>query len=238
MRREERRWRYELKYYLHAHEFAAIRPLVGATFRLDAHSRGPDGYHVRSLYFDGPAESAFFDKLAGVGRRDKYRIRVYNGEERTLKLERKSRINDRVSKETAAISREEYERLRGGDYDWLAETDSPLLGRFYRLLVHAGFRPAIIVDYMREAYVWEEADVRITFDKRLAAAVNGFDLLDGRLAFVEVLPPPVVIMEIKYRTFLPEQVRALVQPAASVRSAISKYVLCRQQGVLHFHFGG
>ena len=43
----------------------------------DPHAVGGK-YFVRSLYFDTPTDTALREKLDGVNRREKFRIRYYN----------------------------------------------------------------------------------------------------------------------------------------------------------------
>ncbi|MCP3774140.1 polyphosphate polymerase domain-containing protein [Paenibacillus sp. MZ04-78.2] len=226
-----RKLRHELKYYIHSHDYAALRQRLSATLTLDGNSGSPDGYGIRSLYFDGPHNHALYDKSHGIFSREKYRIRIYNGSDRTIKLERKSKYGDYVCKEAARLSRDDYERILDGDVAGLQESKVPLVQDFYRAIAHRGFRPAVIVDYTREAYVYDPGDVRITFDKRLAAAINTYDLFSGHMVMKEALEPARTIMEIKYNAFLPDFIRALVQPQTHQRSAISKYLICREVGI-------
>ncbi|WP_138494561.1 polyphosphate polymerase domain-containing protein [Paenibacillus pinistramenti] len=226
--------RHEHKYYLHAFDYLSIRQRVSSLLPLDPNSTGPDGYGIRSLYFDSPADHALYDKVNGVFARDKFRIRIYNGGDQTIKLERKSKYGNYVSKESAPLTREQYDAVLHGEYTAVDGSSYPLVRDFYLALVHKGFRPVTIVDYLREAYVYDRGDVRITFDKRLAAGVNGVDLFAPGLILTEMLDPALTILEIKYNEFLAEDIRLAATPAASNRSTISKYVICREAAMLHF----
>ncbi|MFD1954126.1 polyphosphate polymerase domain-containing protein [Paenibacillus thailandensis] len=226
--------RHELKYYVHAHEYVRMRGEASRLMRLDDHSVGDAGYGIRSLYFDGVHDHALHDKANGIFKRDKYRIRVYNGSKDRIMLERKSKFGDMVCKEGALLAFQEYESIIRGDYLCLADKKDPLLKDFYYVLAHRAYRPAVIVDYVREAYIFEEGNVRLTFDKRLSAAVNSYDLFDKALILNEALQGPVTIMELKYDSFLPAPVRPLIQPGRHVRSAISKYLICRTK-LLSYH---
>ncbi|MGN7358026.1 polyphosphate polymerase domain-containing protein [Paenibacillus sp. SAF-054] len=226
--------RHELKYYLHLHEYIALRQRISAYLTMDRNSVHPDGYGIRSLYFDGLQQHSLYDKNNGVFRRDKYRIRVYNGSDSKITLERKSKFGDYINKVSAPLTKEEYALILAGDAAFLSDKDHPLLQEFYMALVHSGFRPSVIVDYMREAYIYELGNVRITFDKRLAAGMNTVDVFDPALVLEEALPPALTIMEIKYDSYLPDGIRQLVQPDRHIRSAISKFVICRELGLKHF----
>jgi hypothetical protein len=221
--------RHELKYYIHPHEYVGLRSRLRALLPLDRHSVSDEGYHIRSLYFDDVRESALYDKLNGYFQRKKYRIRIYNVSDRIIRLERKSKWNEYVLKESAALTRGQVYRLLEGDIDWLADEGQRLLTDFYRDLKEGAMKPSVIVDYIREAYVDEPTNTRITFDKQLAAGLHSFDLFDPNLATWEAIQGPRMIMEVKFHRFLPGTIRSLAQVSAHQRSTISKYVLCKER---------
>jgi VTC domain. len=226
--------RTEHKYYLHIHDYAAMRQRAASALTMDPYSVGPDGYCIRSLYFDGPHDHSLHDKNNGIFKRDKYRIRIYNGEDNVISVERKSKFGEFVCKESARISREDYDRILIGDYEFLKDSSSMLLREFHAALAFRAFRPTAIVDYWREAYIYEYGNVRITFDKRLSAGTNTFDLFHPNLILEEAIPVPRTIMEVKFDSFLPDFVRKLLQPESHIRSSISKYVICREVNLSHF----
>ncbi|UFJ41052.1 polyphosphate polymerase domain-containing protein [Brevibacillus humidisoli] len=229
MQKFGKKLRHELKYYLHRHEVAGLRDRVRHLLPLDSHSVSAEGYHIRSLYFDNMHESALYDKINGVFQRKKYRIRIYNVSDRVIKLERKSKWNEYVMKESADLTREQVERLLNGEIDWLGSSGHPLMSDFYRDLKHEVMRPSVIVDYTREAYVDELTNSRITLDKGLAAAFHAVDLFDPELPVWDVIEGPRTILEVKYDRFIPSNIRALLQLSAHNRSTISKYVLCKER---------
>jgi len=229
-----RKLRNEYKYYIHLHDYAELRHKLNRFMEMDEYSVDGDGYGIRSLYFDGSQDHSMYDKNNGIFKRDKYRIRIYNGQNDRITLERKSKFGDYVSKEGASLSYEEYDSLLRGDFGFLADKPHPLHKEFHNALRHRAFRPAVIVDYTREAYVYREGNVRITFDKRVSAGINSYDLFDDNLALEEAFIGPVTIMEIKFDSYLPDLVKRIVQPEGFVRSAISKYVICREVTLKHF----
>ncbi|WP_342560273.1 polyphosphate polymerase domain-containing protein [Psychrobacillus sp. FSL W7-1457] len=230
----DKRFRHEMKYYLNVFDYLAIRQKVSSILSLDKNSISPNGYGIRSLYFDGIHNHSLYDKNNGVFNREKYRIRIYNESNEKISLERKSKYGDFICKESAPLSLREYEAILAGKVDVLANKDNALLKDFYMALKYRGFRANVIVDYIREAYVYEPGNVRITFDKRLAAGVNTVDLFDPNIILEEPLHSEQTILEVKFDHFLPDNIRQLVQPERFVRSAISKYVICREVNFLHF----
>lgn len=230
---EGHRLRHEMKYYLNFMQYQLLRRKLGAVLKLDPHA-GPDGcYHIRSLYFDDFKNSAFFDKMAGVPIRKKYRMRIYNFSDDIIKFERKCKFNEYVSKEIAVISREEADRIIKGDVSFLAHSDSQLLRCFYLECRRNLMRPVVLVDYLREAYVHPVGNVRITFDIGLRTALGPVSFFNHDTSTVTVCDEPGVILEVKFDDVLPEVVRGLFSMGIRPRSAIGKFALCREcPGVL------
>lgn len=226
--------RHELKFYIHVHEYIALRQRLTAYLKMDKYSLDEEGYGISSLYFDGILNQALYDKNDGIFHREKYRIRIYNGSTDVISVECKIKYGEYISKQRALISMEEYQSILAGDYTCLAKKEDPLLKKFYRRLMYEGFKPAVIVDYCREAYQYDLGNVRITFDKRLAAGIGSIDLFDPALVYEEVLQPTMTILEVKFDDYLPDVVRQILQLDAHNRSAISKYVLCREVAIKHF----
>ena len=170
--KHQKPFRHELKYLINYGEYHYLRSRLAAIMHLDAYSLG-GGYHVRSLYLDDMYFSALDDKLAGVMDREKYRIRIYNLSEKTIKLERKLKVGNMICKESVAITRDEFnEIINKGDITGFNESKGSLRTDFFIAVRTRRLSPAVIVDYMREAYVMAEGNVRITFDKELKSGYN------------------------------------------------------------------
>ena len=227
------RLRHELKYHLSFMQYRILRQKLGAVLKLDSHA-GPDGrYHIRSLYFDDFRNSAFFDKMAGVPIRKKYRMRIYNLSDDFIKFERKSKFNEYVCKESAVLTREEADRIIGGDVTFLANSNNKLMQCFYLECRRNLLRPVVLVDYLREAYIHPVGDVRVTFDIGVQAGLGPVSFFDSQTSTVGILEEPGVILEVKFDNVLPEIVRGLLSERIRPRSAIGKFAMCRgSTGVL------
>ena len=90
VRTTQERYRHELKYLINEGEHAALACRMASVFKLDKHARA-GGYTIRSLYFDDYCNSAYEEKDAGILMRKKYRVRIYNGSDKVIKLERKKK---------------------------------------------------------------------------------------------------------------------------------------------------
>ncbi|UHA75962.1 polyphosphate polymerase domain-containing protein [Paenibacillus sp. 481] len=222
--------RHELKFYIHHHEYIGLRQRIRSLLTLDKHSVDEEGYHIRSLYFDNKYESALHNKNEGIFHRRKYRIRIYNKCDSIIKLERKSKWNELVSKESEQLTRAQVDRIMLGDYEALLDNkdERSLSARFYRDFTQGAMQPAVIVDYVREAYLYDAGDVRITFDKQLSAGVHSLQLFDPHLMTRSMIGGPRTILEVKYNQFMPRVVFDLLQMSAHQRSTISKYAICKE----------
>ena len=220
--------RHELKYHITPAELSVLRGVLTPLMQPDPNGNENNEYHIRSLYFDTINDDALEEKIAGVGNRKKYRMRIYNFSDKVIKLECKSKYGELISKQSVSIPRDLAEQLIAGDPDGLQRMRHPLLHDVYREMRTRLLRPAVIVDYVREAYIHLAQDVRITFDKQLRTGLYASDIFDPMLPTYPVFDDPVEILEVKYNEFLPTYLQAIVSSVTAQRSAVSKYTWCRR----------
>lgn len=220
--------RHELKFYINLSEYEILREKLKFILKKDRFSVDENGYHIRSLYFDNALDNDLYEKSFGIFKRKKFRIRIYNKSDRVIKLEKKNRYGEMINKESLTITKDEYEKILSWDYDFLLEKEDPLARDYYLFLRSEHMSPKIIVDYIREAYIGDIEDVRVTFDKCLSAGLNSIDLFDENMVTTETLTFPMMIMEVKFNSYLPDYIRDILQLDSHHRSAISKYVICRE----------
>ena len=219
--------RHEQKYYISQGDAYYLQTLLRHTMELDTFH--PEGYyHIRSLYFDDCFNSAMSDKLDGVMHRHKYRIRIYNYSDKTIRLERKSKKGDYISKLSCGISRDLAEQLIAGDPYGLEKMDHPLLQDVYRMMTTYLLKPAVIVDYVRTAFIHPCEETRVTFDSQLRSGYMNYNMFDPTVPTFPCLDQDQVILEVKYNRRFPEYIVPLVSSIPTQRSAISKYTLCRR----------
>lgn len=223
--------RHELKYYINLSEYEILREKLKFILKKDNFSVDENGYHIRSLYFDNALDNDLYEKSFGIFKRKKFRIRIYNKSDKVIKLEKKNRYGEMINKESLTISKDEYDKILSWNYDFLLEKEDPLARDFYLFLRSEHMSPKIIVDYVREAYIGDIEDVRVTFDKCLSAGLNSIDLFEKNMVTIEALTFPMMIMEVKYNSYLPDYIRDILQLDGHHRSAISKYVICRESNM-------
>ena len=220
--------RHELKYFITPAELNVLRSSLKPVMQLDPNGNENNEYHIRSLYFDTINDDALEEKIAGVGNRKKYRIRIYNFSDRVIKLECKSKYGDLISKQSVSIPRELADQLIAGDPEGLQRMRHPLLHDVYREMKTRLLRPVVIVDYVREAYVHPAEEVRITFDKQIRTGLYQTNMFDTTIPTYPVFDDPIEVLEVKYDAFLPDLVRMAVQTPDRRSGACSKYALCRR----------
>ena len=89
-----------------------------------------------------------------------------------------------------------------------------------------GWKPAVLVDYVRYPFVYPTGNVRVTIDTELRTAPFKTNLFDDRALTVPVLDEGEAVLEVKYDAFLPAPVRALLEGVTKQRCAVSKYTKC------------
>ncbi|MBE0671822.1 MAG: polyphosphate polymerase domain-containing protein [Anaerolineales bacterium] len=220
------KYRHEMKYIINYRDHALIRSRLRNVLSSDANVEADGSYTVRSLYFDDYNNRAYEDKYAGVLKRAKHRIRIYNYSDKRISFEKKNKIGQYNNKQTAAMTKEQVDAVVRGDYSVLLSSSSDLLKVFYHECMTNLMRPRVVVDYEREPYVMAAGDVRITFDKNIRAGVDGFDIFDSKMPVIETLEPGLLVMEVKFTEFLPNIVREILSANAANYTTVSKYVLC------------
>lgn len=220
--------RHEWKHEIDLGDVLVLRQRLGAILRPDSHGRQGE-YRIRSLYFDNLENRALREKLDGVDRREKFRLRCYDTDTSFIRLEKKSKRNGLCYKQSDRMSAQEVERLLQGDLVWMGRSDRPLVRELYYKMTTQGLRPRTLVDYRRKAYVYPAGNVRVTLDDDLRTGLGGVDLLDPQLPLVRAGDAPT-LLEVKWAEFLPDCVRMAVQLPNRRAGAFSKYAACRVYG--------
>lgn len=139
-------FRNEWKYLISTSEKEMLTLRLKPFLQPDPHA-GEGGYYIRSLYFDDYWNSAYAEKEAGVLMRKKYRIRIYNNNDKFIKLERKKKFGSYIYKESAPLTREEVEKILKGTMRSFAQSPLSMPGILHRMYLqydaakdHCGLR--------------------------------------------------------------------------------------------------
>lgn len=221
-------YRHEWKHEVNLSDRVAIRQRLRAVCRPDGHA--VDGkYRIRSLYFDNLADKALREKLDGVNRREKFRLRYYNFDPTLIHLEKKSKLDGLGTKAVAELSAAEAQTIVDGGLSWMPDSGRPLAQELYHKMRTQGLRPRTIVDYTREPFVYGPGNVRVTLDYDIRTGLQCTDFLNPNCVTIPA-GEPVTILEVKWDAFLPDIIRDAVQLEGRRPEAFSKYAQCRIYG--------
>ncbi len=223
---DKKEYRQEVKFLLSPAQAVILEQRIRAVMASDGHSGDDGSYSIRSIYFDTISDRAYSEKLAGTAAREKFRIRFYNMDSGTVRIERKEKRGALIRKETLPVSKTAADQIMSGNYEEILTYAHPLAARIYAMSQAEALKPVVIVDYNRSAYIYPAGNVRVTFDSALQA---------GRITD-NIWTPDILsdvsegntILEVKFNQYLPEHIRQLVCSVPGIRTALSKYVLCRE----------
>lgn len=218
--------RYERKFLLPQEEYRRQRAFLSQILHPDTHT-GQNGYSIRSLYFDTLWDTDYHEKMDGVALRRKLRLRLYDPCGDFAMLEMKQKQGEYQLKRSLRLSRGDAAALARGEYSPLLRYHSDFAAECFALLCTRGYRPKVVVDYRREAFVLPENQTRITFDRDLRATESSTDLFDPALNLYPVMDQGQVVLEVKYNGFLLEYVRELIRSCERVQTTASKYAMGR-----------
>ncbi len=219
--------RREAKYFIDEITGSHLRAALDAIGMPRDPSGGPDGYMVRSLYFDTAYDGDYNDKVDGLEIRRKIRLRVYSPDAATAKLEIKEKRGVEQWKRSVVVTRDDAAMLLAGEYGRLRRrADSPVAESLLTTMEIEGYRPRTIVQYTRLAYMLETDNTRVTFDSNLRATESTFDLFSRDLAMYPITV--ATVLEVKYTHFLLSHIRSALTLSARLPISASKYCLARQ----------
>lgn len=223
----QKHFRHEHKYEIDFFCYQTLRMRLSAVMWQDPHALADGRYRIHSLYFDNCCDKALREKLDGVNRREKFRLRRYNNDRQNLFLEKKQKVSGLCLKTGCRILPRDCARLLAGDPDWLPPQAHPLLRELDFRMKSQLLRPKTLVSYLREPYVYPAGNVRVTFDMDIQSGLSGTRFLEAPLAAVSAMPAGRMILEVKYDGFLPSFIADALQLGVARTGAFSKYAACR-----------
>ena len=218
-------FRHEFKHEINDLDRRILRQRLQAVMHLDEHASGGK-YCIRSIYFDNLLDKALREKIDGVNHREKFRMRYYNGSLSEIHLEKKSKENNLGNKQMCFLKIYEAQRIINGDLEWMKESGRPLVVELYSKMLSQGLQPKTIVDYVREPYIFNAGNVRVTLDYDIRTGLLSTDFLNPESLTIPVCFPGT-ILEVKWDAYLPEIIRDIVQLDGRRSSAFSKYAVSR-----------
>lgn len=222
-------YRVEDKYACSEMEMRIIQARIAAVLKPDQNQKSDVGYRVTSVYFDDLFDTHLQDTIDGYARREKYRIRIYNNLMDSIKLEVKYKQYNRVMKKSERISAAQMQMLLEGKcIPNVSDSEDSPAALFNLAISNRGLRPKVIVEYDRQAYVFDPGNVRITFDRNIRASDQIERFGKASCCFAAVHEQDRVL-EVKYDEFFPDFIAQLLETGNMIQTSYSKYQLCRER---------
>ncbi len=222
------KYRHEWKHEINYADLLILRSRLRAVMKPDAHAK--DGkYKIRSLYFDTPSDKALREKIDGVDIREKFRLRYYNDDTSLIRLEKKSKRGGLCLKQSAKLSASQAQSITQGRIDWMKTDPNELIRELYHKMTVQGLAPKVLVDYIREPFVYAPGNVRVTLDYNIRTGLHCTDFLNPHCVMIPAGDAPI-LLEVKWDEFLPDSIKAAVGLEGRRAAAFSKYAACRIYG--------
>lgn len=221
-------YRHEWKHEISQSDLFSLRQRLRAVAAPDPHAVCGK-YMIRSLYFDNAADRALREKLDGVSRREKFRIRYYNDDLSLIRLEKKMKAGSLGKKQSTLLTAAQAGSIVNGHLDWMPYSRDALICELYGKMRLQGLRPRIIVEYIREPFIYAPGNVRVTLDYHIRTGFCCRDFLRPDCVTIPAGDAPI-ILEVKWDAFLPDIIRDAVQLPGRRAAAFSKYAQCRIYG--------
>lgn len=221
-------YRHEMKYLISNAQIKMLQNRINHLFSRDVHAGLLGSYNIRSLYFDDYYNRCYYENENGTDPREKFRIRIYNHSTEHISLECKRKEQGKTLKISCPLTIEQTEQLMQGKYIANIASQPPLLQKMTMEMMMHQLRPVVIVEYNRIPYVYENGNVRITFDTDVSSSKVISDFFMDSIPKRPIMLRGQQLMEVKFDEFLPDFIYRNLQLENLYRIAYSKYYLCRK----------
>ena len=213
-------YRSEIKFIINKYQMEIIKNNMNGVLQRDTNSSGNGSYLIRSLYFDDINDTSYKQVLDGLSKREKYRIRYYNYDSSFIRFENKIKRNNMNKKDTAKINKEDViNMINNQDFN----SENELLKIFKTKIKTRLYKPKVIIDYERDAYIYKAGNVRVTFDYNLTCSYEIDKFFEKDINTIPLLEKNMIILEVKYDEFLPTFIRQLLNINNVELTSFSKY---------------
>lgn len=229
--------RFELKYLISEETALLVRDFVRSYLDFDEYSVGKPNYSypVHSLYIDSDRLSLYWDTINGNKNRYKLRLRYYStSPDSPVFFEVKRRCNNTISKQRGGVRQEFVPLLLKGHLPQMEHLVSKnpsglvALQTFCTLANELHAKPKVHIFYMREAYVSDDDQVRVTLDRKVYGEANLQYSVKTEMKEPALTFPGDVILELKFTNRFPDWFRELVRVFGVMQCGAAKYCECVQ----------
>jgi SPX domain protein involved in polyphosphate accumulation len=218
--------RKEIKYPINRFDYIELQSRLNNLLPRDDNSL-KQGYLIRSLYFDSINNMDYLEKMNGAEKRKKIRLRIYSTDQQKVKLEIKKKLNDYQVKETIMISREDALELIDKNYEILMKYNDETALEIYEIMTRGQYRPIVLIDYERVAYVHHTNNIRITLDSNIRSSETNFDMFNPKLVLRPIFLNDTSVLEVKFNDFLYSWIKNGLNIRDGYHGSFSKYCQSR-----------
>lgn len=215
--------RFEYKYVLPKSRIEGLIPVLKSYMDFDPYSDS-DYYPLHSIYFDTHNSVSFYEKIAGIEKRKKFRIRSYYKNltpDKPVFFEIKEKDKDVILKRRFNVRYSEITDVLEGKY---GNKDNSCYKEWRYHMLRYNYKPKVLIEYDRMAFnAKSSADLRITIDQNLRYAMTS-----GIVDFASATRPvhnmrDFGVVEIKFRTYIPSWLSRLIMKYNLHNEAYSKF---------------
>ncbi|CEJ73221.1 VTC domain-containing protein [[Clostridium] sordellii] len=219
--------RRELKYPIGEMDYYKVNDLFKRVLNPDPNNK-EYGYRIRSLYFDSLNDDDYYAKINGEEVRKKIRLRIYDTKTDKVKLEIKRKINISQRKETVTITREDAIKLINMDYSVLLKYNNDIANSAYNIMTMGQYRPAVLVDYNRIAYIHTENNIRVTLDSDIRSNEFDFNMFSEDVSMTPIVDYYNAVLEVKFDGELFCWISQALADLDTTNRSLSKYCSSRR----------
>ncbi len=225
-----KKYRSELKYICREHDLELLKNKISNLLCMDPNSNENGEYAIHSLYFDDYKNTCMKEIDAGDFKRSKWRIRYYNNLSNNLYLEKKEKLFGKCHKRKCQLSMDEYHSIIHGEYmDVFWNTEQKLLKQFIIDIITRDFKPKVIIDYERFAFVESVLNIRITLDTNISASYDIDNFLNSNYIKCPIQDKNFHVLEVKFDDILPSYIKNIFYSYNCNQTSFSKYYLGRKK---------
>ena len=221
-------YRNEIKYLVSETQLALLENRIRNLIQPDRHAGADGTYQIRSLYFDDFENTYYRENEMGTDPREKFRIRIYNGDPGRISLELKKKQHSMTQKLSCLLTEEQCRELMAGRPLPADPSYPPVLQKMNLLMKTRLLKPKVIVEYDRTPFVEKLGNTRVTLDRNIRSSNAAASFLEKRVPARPIMPAGKQILEVKYDEFLPDYLYRNLQLSHLRQTTFSKYYLCRR----------
>ena len=221
-------YRHEDKYKIDSCQAAIMEARTMALLQRDPHVAESGSYIIKSLYFDDYQDTCFWENEDGYNIRSKFRIRYYDNKTDYIRLEKKSKRNGMVRKDSCVITEEMCRCFMMGRIPQVSEEMPQIMKTLFTEMRLRNLIPKVIVVYERRPYIYNAGNVRITFDRNIASSNDIKHFLDADMVLRPVMQKGESLLEVKWDEVMPEHIYHYLSLDELQWTSFSKYYYCRK----------